>query len=75
MTAPSLLNVSKESGQDYQLILTRYANERLLYRLAESEAVVSPETRFPEWIRIPPGARHRARCWPESGEPGRQIHP
>lgn len=32
-----LLNVSKESGQNYQLVLTRYANERLLYRLAESE--------------------------------------
>ena len=34
-----LLNVSKESGQNYQLILTRYANERLLYRLAQSEHV------------------------------------
>lgn len=32
-----LLNVSKERGQNYQLILTRYANERLLYRLAQSE--------------------------------------
>ncbi|MCY3995613.1 MAG: nucleotidyl transferase AbiEii/AbiGii toxin family protein [Rhodobacter sp.] len=31
-----LLNVSKERGQNYQLVLTRYANERLLYRLAES---------------------------------------
>lgn len=31
-----LLNVSKESGQNYQLVLTRYANERLLYRLGES---------------------------------------
>ena len=28
-----LLNISKESGQNYQLVLTRYANERLLYRL------------------------------------------
>ncbi len=32
-----LLNVSKERGQNHQLILTRYANERLLYRLAQSE--------------------------------------
>ena len=32
-----LLGISKESGQDYQLVLTRYANERLLYRLAESD--------------------------------------
>lgn len=31
-----LLNISKESGQNYQLVLTRYANERLLYRLAGS---------------------------------------
>ena len=31
-----LLQISKDSGQNYQLILTRYANERLLYRLAES---------------------------------------
>ena len=31
-----LLNVSKVSGQNYQLVLTRYANERLLYRLGES---------------------------------------
>ena len=31
-----LLNISKESGQNCQMVLTRYANERLLYRLAES---------------------------------------
>ena len=34
-----LLNASKESGQNYQLILTRYANERLRYRLTQSEHV------------------------------------
>jgi len=31
-----LLMISKDSGQNYQLVLTRYANERLLYRLAKS---------------------------------------
>lgn len=31
-----LLKISKDSGQNYQLVLTRYANERLLYRLAGS---------------------------------------
>ena len=31
-----LLNISKECGQNYQLVLTRYANQRLLFRLAES---------------------------------------
>ncbi len=32
-----LLNLSRKSGEDFQLLLTRYAIERLLYRLAESE--------------------------------------
>lgn len=31
-----LLNLSKKSGEDFQLLLTRYAVERLLYRLARS---------------------------------------
>jgi predicted nucleotidyltransferase component of viral defense system len=32
-----LLNLSRRSGEDFQLLLTRYAVERLLYRLARSE--------------------------------------
>jgi len=28
-----LLNIAREQGEDYQLLLTRYVNERLLYRL------------------------------------------
>jgi len=32
-----LLNVSKKSGEDFQLVLTRYAIERLLFRIAASE--------------------------------------
>lgn len=32
-----LLNVSKQSGEDFQAILTRYAIERFLYRLGASE--------------------------------------
>lgn len=31
-----LLNLSRRNQEDYNLILTRYANERLLYRLAQS---------------------------------------
>jgi predicted nucleotidyltransferase component of viral defense system len=31
-----LLNIAREQGEDFQLLLTRYANERLLYRLAKS---------------------------------------
>jgi predicted nucleotidyltransferase component of viral defense system len=31
-----LLQLAKKQGEDFQLVLTRYANERLLYRLAQS---------------------------------------
>jgi hypothetical protein len=32
-----LLNLGKKTGEDFQLLLTRYAIERLLFRLAASE--------------------------------------
>jgi predicted nucleotidyltransferase component of viral defense system len=32
-----LLNLSRKTGEDFQLLLTRYAVERLLYRLGNSE--------------------------------------
>jgi predicted nucleotidyltransferase component of viral defense system len=32
-----LLNLSRKTGEDFQLLLTRYAIERLLYRIGESE--------------------------------------
>lgn len=32
-----LLKIARERGDDYQLLLTRYVNERLLYRLGQSE--------------------------------------
>lgn len=31
-----LLNLAKQSNEDFQLLLVRYANERLLYRLSQS---------------------------------------
>jgi predicted nucleotidyltransferase component of viral defense system len=31
-----LLRLARERGEDFQLVLTRYANERLLFRLATS---------------------------------------
>jgi hypothetical protein len=34
-----LLRLAQERGEDFQLVLTRYANERLLYRLASSRYV------------------------------------
>ncbi len=32
-----LLDRSRDTGEDYNLLLTRYAVERLLYRLSQSE--------------------------------------
>lgn len=32
-----LLLLAKSRGEDFQLVLTRYANERLLYRLSKSQ--------------------------------------
>jgi hypothetical protein len=32
-----LLQLAKQRGDDFQLLLTRYANERLLYRLTKSQ--------------------------------------
>lgn len=31
-----LLGIARAQGEDFQLVLTRYANERLLFRLASS---------------------------------------
>ena len=35
-----LLRLAKDRGDDFQLVLTRYANERLLFRLASRPGVV-----------------------------------
>ncbi|MFT5042744.1 MAG: hypothetical protein ACI8TX_003737 [Hyphomicrobiaceae bacterium] len=32
-----LLQLARARNEDFQLVLTRYANERLLYRLANSQ--------------------------------------
>ena len=55
-----LLNISRQSGMDYQLVLTRYVLERLLYRISISphkeEFVggfkVRNEHRSTEWGRM-----------------------
>ncbi|NNL85015.1 MAG: nucleotidyl transferase AbiEii/AbiGii toxin family protein, partial [Myxococcales bacterium] len=55
-----LLRLARERGEDFQLLLTRYANERLLYRLASSEYgshfVLKGAALFTLWT----GAPHRA---------------
>ena len=55
-----LLNQARERGEDFNYLLTRYANERLLFRLAESirrdRFVLKGATLFELWR----GAMHRA---------------
>lgn len=55
-----LLRLAREHQDDYQLVLTRYANERLLYRLSESDHadrfVLKGAALFVVWT----GAPHRA---------------
>lgn len=55
-----LSRLSRERGEDSQLVLTRYANERLLYRLASSrhapQFVLKGATLFALWT----GKPHRA---------------
>ena len=55
-----LLRIARERGDDYQLLLLRYANERLLYRLAvspyASRFVLKRAALFTLWTGLP----HRA---------------
>ena len=55
-----LLNLAHEGGEDFKYLLTRYANERLLLRLAESDhrgqSVLKDAALFEFWHDAP----HRA---------------
>jgi len=55
-----LLHLARERGEDFQLVLVRYANERLLYRLAKSahaaRFVLKGAALFTLWT----GKAHRA---------------
>ena len=55
-----LLQLARERGEDFQLMLTRYANERLLFRLATSshaeQFVLKGASLFTLWT----GSPHRA---------------
>ena len=52
-----LLNRSRETGEDYNLLLTRYGNERLLYRLSVSphagRFVLKGALLFAAWTGVP----------------------
>ena len=55
-----LLRLARERGEDFQLLLTRYANERLLFRLSASgyahQSVLKGAALFTLWM----GKPHRA---------------
>jgi hypothetical protein len=57
---PQHARLARERGDDFQLVLLRYANERLLYRLASSEHasrfVLKGTALFTLWTGLP----HRA---------------
>ena len=48
-----LLNLSRDRGEDFNLTLTRYGTERLLYRLSQSERA----DHF-QYITAPAAGRH-----------------
>jgi hypothetical protein len=55
-----LLGLARERGEDFQLVLTRYANERLLYRLAQSPHVPRFVLKGAALFTVWTGALHRA---------------
>ncbi|HOX46046.1 MAG TPA: nucleotidyl transferase AbiEii/AbiGii toxin family protein [Myxococcota bacterium] len=70
-----LLRLAREQGEDFQLVLTRYANERLLFRLASSKHagrfVLKGASLFTLWT----GKPHRATRDLDllgSGDPGEE---
>jgi hypothetical protein len=51
-----LLNFAKARGQPFDLVLTRFALERLLYRLAEVPAQIQQWTSFVEEVAFQLGS-------------------
>jgi len=60
-----LLRLAREQGEDFQLLLTRYANERLLFRLSASghaqQFVLKGAALFTLWTGKPHRATHSRR--------------
>ena len=55
-----LLNLARQRGEDFQLVLTRYANERFLYRLANSPHASSFVLKGAALFTVWTGQPHRA---------------
>lgn len=62
-----LLRLARERGEDFQLVLTRYANERFLYRLATSDHaskfVLKGAALFTLWTGEPHRATRDVDFW------------
>lgn len=60
-------NLSRETGQSFELILTRYALERLLYRLSTSayadRFVLKRPILLPRWFADPHRATRDLDLW------------
>lgn len=69
-----LLNRARDSGSDYGLILTKYALERILYRLSVSQwrdaFVLKGALLFDLWFDHP----HRPTLVPGDGQPWHREH-
>ena len=55
-----LFNIARSQGEDFQLVLTRYANERLLFRLASSQHAPSFILKGAALCTLWTGRPHRA---------------
>ena len=64
-----LLGLAREQGEDFQLQLTRYANERLLFRLSASghaqQFVLKGAALFTLWTGRPPASMPLSPASPE----------
>jgi hypothetical protein len=73
-----LLRIAHERGEDFQLLLTRYANERLLFRLASSNQssrfVLKGAALFTVWTGKPRAPRSRALPPPVSRGETRRLN-
>ena len=62
-----LLTLSKARGEDFQLLLTRYAIERLLYRLSTS-------LHCDRFVRNAFGTHRRFSCGRDEAAPVARLH-
>jgi hypothetical protein len=73
-----LRQLARRRGDDYQLLLLRYANERLLYRLAvsphASRFVLKGAALFTLWTGSPDNVPELAMCLRRRAPPRSTVH-